>query len=109
MVFSFQFYLLLILFGVPVPYLHAMLLIALSYLLISIIPTIALSEIGVRGSLTIYIFGRYFDNTGLWSENMALAVLAASTGLWLLNIALPALMGVFFVHRLKFFQKQATE
>jgi uncharacterized membrane protein YbhN (UPF0104 family) len=108
LVFSFQFYLLLLMFEVPVPYLHAMALIALSYLLISVIPTIALSELGIRGSLTIYLFGQYFAGSGVWSENMALAVLAASTGLWLLNIAFPALLGVLFVYRLKFFNKSKS-
>lgn len=109
MVFSFQFYLLIRLFGLPIAYTDAMMLIALSYLLLTIIPTVAISELGVRGSVTLMLFSHYFTGTGLWSDHLAMAVLAASTGLWLLNIALPALMGVFFVNRLKFFRKKNND
>lgn len=109
MVFSFQFYLLIRLFGLPIAYADAMMLIALSYLLLTIIPTVAISELGVRGSVTLMLFSQYFAGTGLWSDHLAMAVLAASTGLWLLNIALPALLGVFFVNRLKFFRKKNND
>lgn len=107
-VFSLQFYLFLILFNVPISYLYAMMLIALTYFALSIIPTVALSELGIRGSLALYVFGQYFANTGLWTETMALAVLASSTALWIINLAIPALLGIFFVYRLKFFNKVET-
>jgi uncharacterized membrane protein YbhN (UPF0104 family) len=105
-VFSFQFYLLLRLFGIGISYAPAMMLIALVYLIITVIPTIALSELGVRGSVSVYIFSLYLGAQGHWDDGKALAVFAASTGIWLINLALPALLGVFFVYRLKFFKRR---
>ncbi len=108
-VFSFQFFLLMRIFGLPIGYTHAMMLIGLSYLLLTIIPTVAFSELGVRGSVTLMLFSHYYAAAGIWSDHLAMAVLVASTGVWLLNIALPALMGVFFVYRLKFFRKNNND
>ncbi len=106
LVFSFQFFLLLRLFGIGISYAMAMMLIALVYLLITVIPTIALSELGVRGSVSVYLFSLYLGAEGYWNDDMAMAVFAASTGIWLINLALPALLGVFFVYRLKFFRRR---
>lgn len=105
LVFSFQFYLLLILFEVNIGYLPAMMLIAISYLILALIPTLALTELGVRGSVSYYLFGLYFTMGGLWNETTGMAILAASSSLWMINIALPALLGILFVYRLKFIRR----
>ena len=101
-IFSMQFYLLLRIFQVPVSYLHAMMIIGLIYLLMSIIPTIALSEIGVRGSVSLYVFGLFFS-THL-TEELNRHIIAASSALWLLNLAIPALSGLLFIFKLRFFR-----
>lgn len=106
MVFSFQFYLFIILFGIQIGYFHAMMLIALTYLLITIIPTIALTELGVRGTVSVYLFSLYFSSTGMLTDHITVGILASSTAIWLLNIAFPALLGVLFVYRLKFFRRR---
>jgi len=105
LVFSFQFYLLLHVFKVEVNYFNAMVLISLIYLAMAIIPTIALSEIGVRGSVSIFVFSYYFSSIGIASINQELGVASASTALWLINLVLPALAGAIFVFSLKFFRK----
>ncbi len=106
LVFSFQFFLLLRLFGVDLNYFHAMMLIGAVYLTMAVIPTIALSEIGIRGSVSVYIFQWWLETTGKWTFDSALGVLAASTSLWFLNIALPALVGTLFIFNLRFFRKE---
>ena len=105
LVFSLQFYLLLKAFDLNLPYLKAMMLIGLVYLLVTIIPTIALSELGVRGSVSLFVFAIYLEPLGNWSDQAALAVASASTILWLINLAFPALLGVLFVYSLRFFRK----
>lgn len=105
LVFSFQFWLLLQAFQVDISYYMAMVLIGLVYLLMAVIPTIALTEIGVRGSVSLFVFALYFQPLSLWSENLGLGVASASTLLWLFNLALPALLGIFFVYSLRFFRK----
>jgi len=107
LIFSFQFWLLLQAFQVDISYLMAMVLIGLVYLLMAIIPTVALTEIGVRGSVSLFVFALYFEPLLLWTENMGLSIASASTMLWLFNLAFPALLGVFFVYSLRFFRKNS--
>ena len=88
-VFSIQFYVLLILFGVDIPLLHAFALISLIFFSMAVIPTVALTEIGVRGSVALFFLG-------LASEN-SIGIVTATFGLWIINLALPAIIGSFFV------------
>ncbi|MDG1136449.1 MAG: lysylphosphatidylglycerol synthase domain-containing protein [Bacteroidales bacterium] len=105
LIFSMQFYLLLKVFGVDIDYPVAMMLISIVYLVMAIIPTVALTEIGVRGSVSLYIFKQYFDTLDKWQPEVSLGVLSASSFLWLCNLILPAILGAGFVFSLKFFRK----
>lgn len=104
-IFSLQFFLLLQFFGVETSYFESMMLIAIIYLLMAIIPTIALTEIGVRGSVSLYVFKYHFEALGLWNPEMTIGVVSASSLLWLLNLVLPAVLGTIFIFSLKFFRK----
>ena len=106
LIFSFQFYLLLRMFQIPVDYFHAMVLIGLVYIIMTIIPTIALSEMGVRGSVSLYVFHLYFNGQTL-SETFSQQVVTASSVLWLFNLAIPAFIGVFFIFKMNFFRKNS--
>ena len=105
LVFSFQFYLLLLAFGLDIPYLTAMLLIAMTYFVMAAIPTIALADLGIRGSVSIYFIGSFFAG----SQNAAPEILAASTLIWAINLALPSLFGILFINRLKIVRKPKGE
>lgn len=67
---------------------------ALSFFLITIIPSIALGELGIRGSVNLAVFG----SIGV----SALGVLVSTFALWSINIALPAVLGAISVLFLKF-------
>ena len=95
-VYSFQFYLLIKFVNIEIYFLQSMTMSALTFLSMSLIPTIALTELGVRGSVAIYFFGFISSN--------ALAIMTASFALWVINLVLPAIIGVFFVYQLKFFR-----
>jgi hypothetical protein len=105
MVFSTQFYILLLLFGIRIPYDDALVLIALVYFIMTIIPTIALTELGIRGSVTLYVFGLYYGRLIPAAATNTMGIFAASTLLWMINLGIPALAGTLFVFRLKFFRK----
>jgi len=96
-VFSLQFYILLLFFQVEVNLLESLTMSSLVFLTISIIPTIALTEIGLRGSIAIYFFGLVSTNH--------IGILTATFGLWFTNLVLPALLGTVLVYNLKFFRK----
>jgi len=96
-VFTLQFYLLLRVFDVNISFFPALMMISMSYLVMTIIPTIAITDFGVRGSVSLYFFG-------LLSANEP-GILSASFVLWLINLALPAFIGTFFVFNLNFFRQ----
>ena len=96
-VFTTQFFILLQVFDVQIGYIDAMILITTMLLVISIIPTIAITEIGIRGSIALFLFG-------LVSVN-AIGILSATFVMWVINLLLPALIGTIFIFSLKFFRK----
>jgi uncharacterized membrane protein YbhN (UPF0104 family) len=85
LIFSFQQYLLLQAFAVNIDFMTCFQLTAISFLLITIIPSIALGELGIRGSVNIAVFGMVVNNS--------FGILAATFMLWLINLAIPALLG----------------
>ncbi len=106
LVFSFQFYLLLDFFNVPLNILEGFFLISLIYFIISAIPSIALAEIGIRGSIAMGVVDYYLNTTLSLNVNFNIEVIAATSVLWLINIALPAFIGNFFVLKLHFFKEK---
>ena len=96
-IFTTQFFILLNLFGVDISYFDSIILTMFMLFVISIIPTISISEIGIRGSVSVYLFGLVSANT--------LGILSATFVLWVINLLLPAIIGAFFVFTLKFFRK----
>ncbi len=96
-IFTTQFFILLKLFEIDIIYFDAIILTMVMLFIISIIPTIAISEIGIRGSVAVYLFS-------LVSTNI-IGILSATFVLWFINLLFPALIGSFFVFTLKFFRK----
>lgn len=84
-VFLHQFYLLLVVFRVDIAYNEAIMAIAGIYLLIAIIPMLAVGEPGVRGSVSILLFALFTSQPA--------AVFSVSLLLWILNVAFPAIIG----------------
>ncbi len=104
-IFSTQFYILLQMFDVPVPYFDALVMISLTYFIMAVIPTIALTELGIRGSVALYVFGLYLALAYPYPAIFNLGIFSASTFLWFINLGIPALAGTVFVFRLQFFRK----
>ena len=95
-IFSLQFIILLNIFGVDITFLNALLSVMLIFFFITITPTITIAEIGVRGSVAIFVLGLFSSND--------IAILSSTTLLWLINLILPAIIGSFFIFSLKFFR-----
>ncbi|MCB9192527.1 MAG: flippase-like domain-containing protein [Flavobacteriales bacterium] len=97
LVFTFQFFLLLKLFEVNISYANAMMMISMTYFVMTAVPTIAITELGVRGSIAVYFLGMLSTKVN--------SIFLASSMLWLINLAIPALIGVVFIFQLRFFRK----
>ncbi len=97
-VFSFQFYFLLILFEVNLPYVNAMVIITSMYLLVSIIPSIFIFDVIIRGSVAVYLFSFVDVNE--------LTILAVVTIMWLLNFVLPSIFGSYYVLNFRWYNSE---
>ncbi len=89
LVFISQFYLLLYAFQVPLSVWEGIMVLPVVFLAQTLIPTIALAEIGVRGVTAVHFVGAFGGN--------AVNILAATYGLWLVNILMPALAGALLM------------
>jgi len=108
-VFSLQFYLFLMLFSIEIPIFHGMMIISLVYFIMTAIPTVTLTELGIRGAVSVYFISQYFITFGEYSEMIKFGIFASSFALGIVNLALPAVVGTFFVFRLKFFRRKKNE
>lgn len=88
-IFSSLFYGLLLFFGANIEILEAYFLIFAMYLLVSILPSIFILDVVVRGGVAIWVF----SFVGV-SE---LTVLSTVFAMWFLNFVLPSLVGSFYV------------
>jgi hypothetical protein len=101
MVFSTQFYLLLRAFDLEIPFHDAFILISMTYFVVTAIPTVALIDLGIRGSVAIFFISMYFPDKSF----VAASILYATTLIWIINLALPALLGLLFINRLTIIRK----
>lgn len=93
-IFSFQFYFLLQLFKVNINYFNAMTIITTMYLLASIIPSIFIFDVIIKGSVALYLFSFAGVNE--------LTILSTTTIMWLLNFVTPSMFGSFYVLNFNF-------
>jgi hypothetical protein len=95
LIFSFQFFYLLSIFEIDVTYYTAMILITSMYLLVSIIPSIFIFDVIIKGSVAVYLFSFVGANE--------LTILVIITIMWLLNFVLPSIFGSYYVLNFKWF------
>ena len=104
-IFFIQFFIALRLFGVLISLKDAVLLLPVIYLVLAVVPTIALTELGVRGSVVIYVIGTFFTLRGSMPGQWDTALLSAATLIWIINLAFPAIVGAWFVFNLRFIRR----
>ncbi len=88
LIFSSQLVLFLFFFGVKGEIIILFAGVFLTYLLSSVVPSFAISEVLVRSGFAVAIIGSIVPNT--------VGVIAATIALWILNIAFPVLVSVWF-------------
>ena len=65
--------------------------ISLIFFVQTIIPSFTLTEIGVRGQVSVYLL------SFLLTADYSLRIIDASVSLWLVNLILPAIIGAFIL------------
>lgn len=89
LVFSGMFYGLLLFFGAEIPFFIAWALIFSMYLLVSIVPTIFIFDVVVRGGVAVWLFS--------FAGVSELAVLSTVLIMWIFNFVVPSIVGSYFV------------
>jgi Lysylphosphatidylglycerol synthase TM region len=95
MIFIIQYILLLQLFDVQVAIWHCFWLISVLYLVLTLIPTIALAELGIREQVSLLLFMLVSTNK--------LGIVGAATAIWFINLVIPALAGSLLFLSIKIF------
>ena len=93
LIFSHQFYFLIILFEIDISYIEAMACITSMYGLTSVVPILPLFDFLLKGSVSIMVFS--FFNVD------PILIVTITTLMWILNFATPAVIGSFFMLKLK--------
>jgi hypothetical protein len=93
MVFSFQFYAFLLIVKIELSYSWAMVLISSLYLINSVIPTSAIYDSVVKGSLAVFLFG--LAQIEPWPVLFVVFIM------WFANYLIPSLIGAFHLFKIK--------
>lgn len=88
-VFSHQFYFLLLVFNVNISYMDAFTAISTIYLVSSFVPMLSLFDAVLKGTIAIFIFN--------FLKVDSLTILSITTLMWILNFVIPAIIGSYFV------------
>lgn len=93
LVFTLQYYLLFRLFDVEVLWWQAFWSVSVSFLVMAVIPTFAIAELGLRGKVALIFIG-------LFSTNKA-GIIFTTTGIWFINLIIPAITGIILILTVK--------
>jgi hypothetical protein len=92
-IFTAQYLFLLRWMNVNVPIAEGFIMAALFFWIMAVIPSVTLTELGIRGEVSLYLFGHFSTNV--------LGILAATAGIWLLNLIIPSIIGSILILRMK--------
>jgi Lysylphosphatidylglycerol synthase TM region len=97
-VFCIQYYLLFRLFNVGIDWWQSFWSVSIAFLVLAIIPSFAIAELGIRGRINLKILG-------LFSVNH-LGITIATVSVWLINLVIPAVIGSLLILSIKVFKNR---
>jgi hypothetical protein len=100
-VFIVQYVLLLQVFGVDSSPLNLAMMVSVLFLVLAMVPSIALAELGFRGKVSLQLFG-------LLSTNH-LGIIAAAAGIWIINLIIPAIAGSVLILGVRLFKNKQNK
>lgn len=97
-VFCAQYYLLFRLFSVEINLWNSFWIISITFLVLAIIPSIAIAELGVRGTVTWELMKIFTTNS--------LGVTITTASIWFINLIIPAIAGSILIAGVKLFKSK---
>jgi hypothetical protein len=93
LIFTSQYLLLLYFYRVDISFNDAFSCLSGTFFVQTVVPSFLLLEIGLRGASALWFFSMFSSNlTG---------ILLAAYSLWIINMLLPALIGLYFIYKVK--------
>ena len=89
LIFIVQYYLLFLLFRVDISFTETFLAASISFLVLAVIPSFAIADIGLRSETGLRLFGLFSGN--------GLGILMTSVTVWFINLILPAIVGSLLI------------
>jgi len=96
-VFVVQYLLLLELFQVEASIMQLSWMVCVLFLVLAVVPSIPIAELGLRGEVSKQLFGLLSDNT--------LGIVFTAAIIWFINRVIPAIAGSLFILGVKLFKK----
>jgi hypothetical protein len=97
-VFIVQYLLMLHIFNVELYTIDAVCTISVLFLVLAILPTIPVADLGMRGEAGLQLFGILTLNK--------IGIVATTAGIWLINLIMPAVAGSLFILGIKLFRNR---
>jgi uncharacterized membrane protein YbhN (UPF0104 family) len=97
-VFMLQYFLLFRLFEVRIVWWQCFEAVSVVFLVLAIIPTFAIAELGLRGKVNLKLLGLFSANS--------LGISIATVTIWLINLVVPAIAGSLLIVSIKIFKNR---
>ncbi|MEP7230724.1 MAG: lysylphosphatidylglycerol synthase domain-containing protein [Ginsengibacter sp.] len=95
-VFVIQYIFLLQVLHVEILWITAFWIISILFLVLAIVPSFAIADLGIRGKFSTELLSLYSANV--------VGIIGTTFGIWFINLFIPALMGSVFILSVKFFK-----
>lgn len=96
-IFIIQYFLLGIFFGVYPGLVNASAMISVFFLVMAVIPTFAIAELGIKGKVALLVMGVYSINKA--------GIFFTTAGIWFINLVIPAVIGSLLILGLRKFYR----
>jgi hypothetical protein len=100
LIFVLQYILLLQVLDVQMTIMQSFWTVAILFLVLAIVPSFAIADLGIRGKFSVALFSLYSSNV--------IGIIGITFGIWLLNLFLPALAGCVFILGARIYNEDKT-
>ena len=83
---------------VEISWIDAFWIISILFLVLAIVPSIAIADLGIRGKFSTELLSIYSVNT--------VGILGTTFGIWFINLFIPAIAGSLFILGIKIFKNK---
>jgi hypothetical protein len=96
--FVLQYILLLQVLNVDIYWFEGFPVISILFLVLAVIPSFAIADLGIRGTFSSALLGLYSSNQ--------VGIIGTTFGIWFVNLFIPALLGSILILSIKFFKEK---